>query len=112
MDHKLYLSDSGIKKVKDKHYYFNKNNQKVTDPKILNRLNKFRVPPAWVDVWYASKPNCHIQVYGTDTGGKKQYILSEKWINTSKFGKFNRMKTFIKNLNGFKKKNKIKRYNR
>jgi len=106
MDHKLYLKDKGVYKSRNK-FYFNKNNQEVTDSKLLSFLLKFKVPPAWRDVWYASNPNCHIHVYGIDQGGKKQYILSEKWINTSRSDKFNRMKTFIKNLNGFKRKIKL-----
>ena len=107
MDHKLYLSDKGIYKSGNK-FYFNKNNQEVNDSKLLQFLSTFKVPPAWINVWYASNPKCHIHVYGIDQGGKKQYILSEKWIKTSKSEKFNRMKSFIKNLNAFKRKIKLK----
>ena len=107
MDHKLYLSDPGIYRLRNDFYYF-KNKRNVTDLKILNRLSKFVVPPAWKNVWYASNPKCHIQVYGTDVGNKKQYILSEKWVKNSRSEKFNRMKKFIKDLNSFKKKIKLK----
>ena len=107
MDHKLYLSDKGIYRLGN-HFYFHKSERNVTDSKILNRLSKFVVPPAWKNVWYASNSKCHIQVYGTDVGNKKQYILSEKWIKNSRSEKFNRMKKFIKDLNAFKKKIKLK----
>jgi DNA topoisomerase-1 len=106
MDHKLYLTDKGIYKV-DTIFYFHKNGQKVTDEKTLQRLSKFVVPPAWKNVWYASNPKCHIQVHGIDGGGKKQYILSEKWILYTNSEKFNRMKNFIKNINHFKRKIKL-----
>ena len=107
MDHKLYLSDKGIYRLGN-HFYFHKSQRNVTDSKILNRLSKFVVPPAWKNVWYASNSKCHIQVYGTDAGNKKQYILSEKWIKNSRSEKFNRMKKFIKDLNAFKRKIKLK----
>lgn len=103
MDHKLYLKDPGIYK-KGSNWYFNKTNQKVVDTKCIQRLQSFRVPPAWKNVWYSSTPKCHIQVYGTDQSGKKQYIQSEKWINNAKYKKYLRMKQFIKDLSNFKKK--------
>jgi DNA topoisomerase-1 len=103
MDHKLYLSDKGIYKRGNK-FYFNTSKKEVTEISILNRLNKLVVPPAWQNVWYASNKNCHIQVYGTDQGDKRQYILSEKWINTSRAKKFNRMKNFIRDLVLFKRR--------
>jgi DNA topoisomerase-1 len=107
MDHKLYLSDPGIYRV-GRSFYFHKNNQLVTESKLLQRLNKYVVPPAWKNVWYASKERCHIQVYGIDIGGKKQYILSEKWTSHSKYKKYNRMKLFIRDLGPFKKRIKLK----
>ena len=103
MDHKLYLSDPGIYK-KGVHFYHNGSNKLVNDLKILHRLSSFKVPPAWNNVWYASNKKCHIQVHGTDQSGKKQYILSQKWINNAKYAKFQRMKSFMKDLSSFKRK--------
>ena len=102
MDHKKYLKDKGIfKKV---HYYYKVNNEKITDPDIINRLDALHVPPAWKNVWYASNEKCHIQAHGVDNSGKKQYILSQKWITHSRYKKYNRMKEFMKDLVQFKKK--------
>ena len=106
MNHKLYLTDPGIFKKGNK-FYFNKNKQEVVQQSILSHLSSFKVPPAWNNVWYASNKKCHIQVHGIDSAGRKQYILSEEWINNSKYSKFNRMKSFIKNLASFKNKIKI-----
>ena len=74
----------------------------------LKRLNKLKPPPAWTSVWYASNKECHIQVYGTDTSGKKQYILSENYINESRSEKYKNMKNFTRNLESFKRKIKLK----
>jgi DNA topoisomerase-1 len=102
MDHKIYLSDKGIYKKGNK-YYYNKNNECVLDSETILRLSKIRAPPAWTSVWYSSSPRCHIQCHGIDASGKKQYILSEKWINTSRSEKFNRMKSFVRKIQDFKK---------
>jgi DNA topoisomerase-1 len=106
MDHKLYLSDKGIYRTNGQ-FYYHKNNQIVTDPRLLERLSRLVVPPAWTQVWFACNPKCHIQVHGIDTGGKKQYILSQQWVNHAKYEKFNRMKRFIKDLASFKRKIKL-----
>jgi DNA topoisomerase-1 len=103
MDHKIYLTDSGIYKKKIKYYFF-KNNKEITDSNELLRLNNLKVPPGWNNVWYASNKRCHVLVHGTDAGGKKQYILNEKWINSKRSEKYFRMKQFIHDLNSFKKK--------
>jgi DNA topoisomerase-1 len=106
MDHKVYLKDPGIYKNNNK-YFFHKNKKEVTNSVELERLNSIKVPPAWNSVWYASNKKCHIQVHGIDSSGKKQYILSEKWINSKRSEKYFRMKTFIRDLSSFKKKIKI-----
>ena len=106
MDHKVYLKDPGIYKKNNK-YFFHKNKKEVTNFVELERLNSIKVPPAWESVWYSSNKKCHIQVHGIDSAGKKQYILSEKWINSKRSEKYFRMKSFIRDLSSFKKKIKI-----
>jgi DNA topoisomerase-1 len=103
MDPKVYLRDPGIFKKNGK-FYHQKSRLEVQDSEILERLRKYRVPPAWENVWYASNPKSHVQVHGTDTGGKKQYILSERWISGSKKKKYQRMKTLIRDIGSFKRK--------
>ena len=104
MNHSVYLKDPGIYKKGNSFY---KDNKIVTDNTVLNRLKSFRVPPAWKNVWYASNPKSHVQVHGVDQGGKKQYILSEKWVNNARYNKYLRMKSFMKDIVSFKKKIKL-----
>lgn len=107
MNHNLYLKDPGIYKENNTYYFHDTHRKIVRDLKIIERLNSFKVPPAWKNVWYASSKNSHIQVHGIDVSGKKQYILSEKWIHSKNAEKFNRMDSFIKKINYFKNKIKI-----
>jgi DNA topoisomerase-1 len=106
MNHELYLTDPGIIKKNGK-YYSKDGGKEITNQSIILRLDSYKVPPAWKNVWYAFNKKCHIQVHGIDASGKKQYILSNEWINNSKFEKFNRMKSFIKKLMCFKNKIKL-----
>jgi len=106
MNHQIYLSDPGIYKKNNK-YFFHKNNKNVTDSNTIERLDSIKVPPAWDSVWYSSNKKCHIQVHGIDSSGKKQYLLSEEWINSKRSEKYFRMKIFIRDLSSFKKKIKI-----
>ena len=105
-----YLNDPGVFKKYNK-FFYNKTKKEVTDRKVIERILQLKVPPAWENVWYASNKKSHIQVYGTDAGSKKQYILSDEWINNAKCEKYNRMKRFIRNLSSFKNKIKLKSSN-
>ena len=102
MDHGAYISDKGIYRV-GRRFYSHKNGDEVICPKVLERLNKIVVPPAWTNLWYASNPKCHIILHGIDNGGKKQYILSERWIKNATSEKFNKLKQFIKDIPQFRK---------
>ena len=96
MNHSIYLKDPGI--YKKGNVFYDNTGKRVTDSKTLLRVESFRVPPAWKSVWYASNPKCHVQVHGIDQGGKKQYILSEKWVNNARYKKYTRMKSFMKDI--------------
>jgi DNA topoisomerase-1 len=102
MDHGAYISDKGIYRVGN-NFYFHKNKNQVICPKMLARLTKIVVPPAWTKLWYASNLKSHIILHGVDAGGKKQYILSEKWIKNARSEKFNKLKQFIKDIASFKR---------
>lgn len=103
MNDKVYLTDPGVFK-KDNVFYYHKDNKQVHNKIILKRLSQFVVPPAWISVWYATRVDSHIQVYGIDKAGKKQYILSDDWISQQNNNKYSRLKDFIKKLPGFRKK--------
>ena len=37
------------------------------------------IPPAWVDVWICPWANGHIQAFGTDAAGRRQYRYHDAW---------------------------------
>jgi DNA topoisomerase IB len=37
------------------------------------------IPPAWEDVWICPDPRGHLQAFGTDSAGRRQYLYHERW---------------------------------
>ena len=106
MDYKRYIKDPGIYKRANK-FFYHKTDKLVTDPITMSRLKSIYTPPAWRNIWFSTSPKCHIQAHGIDASGKKQYILSDAWINNSRYEKYNRMKRFMKDIKTFQKKIKL-----
>jgi DNA topoisomerase-1 len=51
----------------------------VRDAKVLDRIRKLAVPPAYTQVWICPQPNGHIQATGRDARGRKQYRYHAKF---------------------------------
>lgn len=78
--------------------YLDAKGEKISDSKILDRINKLIIPPAWENVWICTSPNGHIQATGRDAKGRKQYIYHSEWRNTRSLTKFSRMIAFGETL--------------
>jgi DNA topoisomerase I len=59
--------------------YTNARGRRITDPRLIARLNKLAVPPAYEDVRYASDPKAHLQAIGRDAAGRLQYRYHSEW---------------------------------
>ena len=57
----------------------------------LARIRALAVPPAWADVWICPWPNGHIQAYGTDNAGRRQYRYHDLWRERRHHEKFDKM---------------------
>lgn len=79
-----YLSENTpgyARKLNGKGYmYFDTEGQKITDEKVINRLDSLGVPPAYTNVWLSPYKNSHLQATGVNEKGKKQYIYHADWI--------------------------------
>jgi len=74
--------------------YLSTRGEEITDQKVLDRINKLIIPPAWENVWICPAANGHIQATGRDVKGRKQYIYHPQWRNTRSLTKFSRMIAF------------------
>lgn len=102
-----YSSDSipGItRKRTGKNFVFlDKRGEKISDAKILERINKLVIPPAWKNVWIAEKANAHLQATGIDVAGRKQYRYHNEWAKHRNETKYFRLLEFGSKLPEFRK---------
>lgn len=54
-------------------FYKSPSGNRIRDVRILNRIRKLAIPPAWSHVWIAPFENAHIAATGRDARGRKQY---------------------------------------
>lgn len=78
--------------------YVSANGRKITSRAILSRIDSLVIPPAWNDVWIASKPNAHIQATGVDEAGRRQYLYHPMWREMRDTEKFTRSLAFAQTL--------------
>jgi DNA topoisomerase-1 len=74
--------------------YLRPNGSPVTDEKVLDRIHKLAIPPAWTEVWICTKANGHIQAVGRDQKGRKQYRYHERWRQVRDDHKYERVIAF------------------
>ena len=68
------------RKKKGKNFYYVKKNKIIDNPKILERIKKLVIPPAWVNVVISNNPKDKVQCTGYDDKGRKQYKYNTEFI--------------------------------
>lgn len=89
-----------IRRVKrGKGYSFIRANGKtVRDAASIKRFNAMAVPPAYVEVRYASDPASHLQAVGRDAAGRLQYRYHPDWEKVRETRKARRLARLIEVL--------------
>jgi DNA topoisomerase I len=59
--------------------YIGSNGRPIRDPRMIRRLARLAVPPAYRDVLYAADPAAHLQAVGRDAAGRLQYRYHPQW---------------------------------
>lgn len=54
-------------------FYKSPSGARVRDVRLLKRITKLAIPPAWKEVWIAPFENAHLVATGKDVRGRKQY---------------------------------------
>ncbi len=93
-----YVSDStpGFfrQKIGKGFKYYDLKGNLIRDKKVLERIEKLVIPPAWENVWISPIANGHLQATGMDEKKRKQYIYHPDWIKISQENKFDKMVDF------------------
>ncbi|MEA2601933.1 MAG: topoisomerase [Acidobacteriota bacterium] len=74
--------------------YIDPQGKTVKDPKVIERIRKLAIPPAWTDVWICPRANGHLQATGRDAKGRKQHRYHPDWRSVRDETKFGRMIAF------------------
>ena len=93
-----YTSDSqpGFSRaLRGKHFVFRDlRGRRITDERVVQRIRKLAIPPAYTDVWICPHANGHLQATGRDARGRKQYRYHPQWREQRDGTKFDRMLEF------------------
>lgn len=69
--------------------YLDARGKTVRSSKVIDRLNRLALPPAYADAWFARDARAHIQATGIDERGRKQYRYHAGFVaerDAEKFG--------------------------
>ena len=104
----VYVSDQepGIRRQRSGRgfSYKGRDGAAITDKRVLERIYRLAVPPAWTDVWISASPNGHIQATGRDVRGRKQYKYHARWREVRDSTKFEHMVEFAEALPKIRKR--------
>lgn len=96
--HLVYVTDRkpGFRRVKagSGFAYRGPGGKPIRNSKILRRIRRLVIPPAWTDVWICPLENGHLQVTGRDDRGRKQYRYHTRWREVRDDAKYGRMAEF------------------
>lgn len=85
-------------KVKDTFTYYDELGKRITDKKVLQRIDELKIPPAWDNVWVCASTAGHLQATGRDEKQRKQYIYHTKWSEIANQTKFDKILYFSQTL--------------
>ena len=79
-------------------FYLDKNGKPVRDKATLARIKSLVIPPAWDRVWICPFAHGHLQAFGYDARGRKQYRYHPHYRALRDTAKFTNMAAFSKAL--------------
>jgi DNA topoisomerase I len=96
-----YLDSQGIRREGTKESGFTyrlADGSAVTDARLLARIAKLRIPPAWRDVRIARGETAPLQAVGVDKKGRTQYLYHSRFRAQQEEAKFKRVVEFGESL--------------
>jgi DNA topoisomerase-1 len=75
--------------------YVDAKGRAIKDKRLLMRLKKLAVPPAYENVMYAADPQAHLQAIGRDAAGRIQYRYHADWTKVRETRKAQRLAQFV-----------------
>ncbi|MDZ4711054.1 MAG: DNA topoisomerase IB [bacterium] len=96
----IYVSEKhlSIERTGNKTFTYTEDGIKIKEEKILERIKKLVLPPAWTGVKICRLDNGHLQATGFDILGRKQYRYHSLWSKIRNHTKFYRLLEFGKQM--------------
>ncbi|HWK94278.1 MAG TPA: DNA topoisomerase IB [Pseudolabrys sp.] len=76
-------------------FVYIRDGRRLRDERVLFRLKRLAVPPAYKDVRYAEDPRAHIQAVGRDDAGRIQYRYHQDWEKLREKRKARRLRELL-----------------
>jgi DNA topoisomerase-1 len=103
-----YVDDAlpGITRKRRGRYwqYFDADGNRITDRDEIDRLNKIGLPPAYERCWLCPDPDGHLQGFGFDAKGRKQYRYHPDFRAEQDARKYERLAAFGRALPKLRKR--------
>jgi DNA topoisomerase-1 len=84
--------------------YFRPDGSRVTEREEIDRLNAIGMPPAYERCWFCPSPDGHLQGFGFDAKGRKQYRYHPDFRAEKEARKYERLAAFGRALPKLRKK--------
>lgn len=78
--------------------YVNDAGRRVTERRLLDRIDALVIPPAWRDVHIAPSAASSVQAWGFDARGRKQYRYNQRAVVTRELRKYHRLRELAKTM--------------
>jgi DNA topoisomerase IB len=78
--------------------YYDRNDRRITDPAVLERIEALVIPPAWKDVWISAGPGAKLQATGVDKAGRRQYLYHPLFRARQEQAKYDKLVRFAERL--------------
>lgn len=78
--------------------YFDARGREIRDLKTIERFERLAIPPAWKNVWIASRSGAKLQATGYDRAGRKQYLYHADFRAAQEQAKFEKLIRFGEEL--------------
>lgn len=78
--------------------YLTSGGKVIRNDRVLSRIQKLGIPPAWENVWICRSSMGHLQATGVDEKNRKQYLYHQRWSDATNGRKFSRLLDLGKHL--------------
>jgi DNA topoisomerase-1 len=78
--------------------YFDRHGKRIEDPPVVERIESLVIPPAWKDVWIATRPGAKLQATGVDKAGRRQYLYHPEFRARQEQAKYDKLVRFAERL--------------